>query len=53
MIFETHVNQLNSLSIAVLKVTSAGRVSIKDYTLPESDGANCQILVNNGIEVER
>lgn len=48
MIFGTHVNLVDTASIPVLQVTNAGRVALKNYTLPEVDGEEGDVMVTDG-----
>ena len=46
--FRTYVAQPDTASIDVLSVQQDGRVRIKNYVLPESDGAEGQVMATDG-----
>ncbi len=48
MLFTTYIDQPDSTSLPILKVTQEGRVSIKNYSLPAADGSAGQLMTTDG-----
>lgn len=48
MVFKTYLDDVDTASVAVLTVRSNGRVGVKNYLLPMSDGAAGEVITTNG-----